>query len=46
MYNDVLAAIDGSFVVFYVDDVDSYSDDFFLSYTLIVQGTYLLCSTK
>lgn len=34
----LIKAIDGSSVVFYVDNVDSYSDDFFLSYTLIVQG--------
>ncbi|XP_074340702.1 3beta-hydroxysteroid-dehydrogenase/decarboxylase isoform X2 [Apium graveolens] len=34
----LITAIDGSSVVFYVDDVDSYSNDFFLSYTLIVQG--------
>lgn len=34
----LIVAIDGSSVVFYVDDVESCSDDFFLSYTLIVQG--------
>lgn len=45
MYDDVYAAINGSSVVFHVDDVDLYSDNFFLSYTLIVQGTYL-CFTK
>ncbi|KAK1379366.1 3beta-hydroxysteroid-dehydrogenase/decarboxylase [Heracleum sosnowskyi] len=37
-YEQLIKAIDGSSVVFYVDDVDSYNDDFFLSYTLIVQG--------
>ncbi|WOH12490.1 hypothetical protein DCAR_0831994 [Daucus carota subsp. sativus] len=34
----LIQAINGSSVVFHVDDVDLYSDNFFLSYTLIVQG--------
>ncbi|PON31205.1 Hopanoid-associated sugar epimerase, partial [Parasponia andersonii] len=32
------AAVEGSSVVFYLDHVDLHSDDFYLCYTIIVQG--------
>ncbi|KVH87768.1 3-beta hydroxysteroid dehydrogenase/isomerase [Cynara cardunculus var. scolymus] len=34
----ITKAIEGSSVVFYVDDADSCNNDFFLGYTIIVQG--------
>lgn len=36
--NQLIKAIQGSSVVFHVDDGDSCRDDFFLCYTVIVQG--------
>lgn len=43
VHDHILAAIQGSSVVFHVDDgEDSCRDDFYLSYTVIVQGIWPL----
>ncbi|KAL3352352.1 hypothetical protein AABB24_020405 [Solanum stoloniferum] len=36
--SNIITAIDGASVVFYMDARDSYTHDFYISYTIIVQG--------